>query len=152
RPARGASRDLDSEARGERLDGLGEVQPVDLAHEVDDVASRTATEAVVEALVAVDREGRRALVVERAEALPGPAGLLQAGVLADDLDDVGRRTQLREDVVVDVEVAHRSSTIVAPLPPSRASAWRIEATAGWRRRCSRRPSRRRPVPWPWTTR
>src|SRR5262249_310339 len=107
---------------------------------------------VVEALVAVDREGGGALVVEGAEALPGPPGFLQARVLADDLDDVGRRAQLREDVVVDVEVAHRSSTIVAPLPPSRASAWRTEAAAGWLGRCSRRPSRRRPVPWPWTTR
>ena len=101
-----APRDRDAEPAGERLDGLGEVEPVDLPDEVDDVAARAAAEAVVQALVAVDGEGRRPLVVERAEPLPGAPGLLQARVIADDLDDVGGRAKLGEDAVVDVEVVH----------------------------------------------
>ena len=147
---------------GERLDGLGEFEPVDLAHEVDDVAARAAAEAVVEALVAVHGEGGRALVVERAEPLPGAAGLLQRGVVADDLDDVRGAAQLGEDVVVDVEVEGRRSgsepslsqfedrrAVAAFAGVGRAGARRPSA---WPRKCSRRPSRRRPVPWPWMTR
>ena len=99
-----AARDRHAEARREHLDGLREFQAVHLADEVDDVAARAAAEAVVEALVAVDGEGRRALVVERAEALPRAAGLLERRVVADDATMSRRAAQLREDVVVDVEV------------------------------------------------
>ena len=94
RPAR-APRDRDAEPRRERLDRLRELEPVHLAHEVDDVAAGAAAEAVVQPLVAVDGERRRALVVERAEPLPGAARLLQPGVLADDLDDVRAPTAAR---------------------------------------------------------
>ena len=153
-------RNRDAEPPRERLDGFGEVEPVDLAHEADDVASGAAAEAVVEALVAVDRERRRPLVVKRAEALPRAAGLLQSRVVGDDLDDVRRAPELGEDVVVDVEIVtwtglagtYRNSRIVAPFPPSRASAARRLATEPCRRKCSRTASRRRPVPWPWMTR
>src|SRR5437899_4819872 len=93
-----------AEARRERLDRLGEIEPVDLAHEMDHVAAGAAPEAVVQALVAVHGEGGGPLVVKRAETLPRPPRLLQAGVLADDLDDVDRCPQLREHVVVDVEI------------------------------------------------
>src|SRR6185295_18156990 len=41
-------RDRDAEPPGESLDGFGKLQPVDLAHEVDDVAARAAPEAVVQ--------------------------------------------------------------------------------------------------------
>ncbi len=134
RPARGLARDRDAEARGQRLDGLGKIEPVHLPDEVDDITARAASEAVVETLLAVHGEGRRAFVVKRAEALPGASGLLQLRVLADDLDDVRRGAQLGHDAVGDVEVAHRSSTMVAPFPPSRASPARKLATEG----CSRK--------------
>ena len=59
---------LDPVAVGERLDRLGEPEPLLLHHEAEDVARHPAAEAVVELVLGVDREGRRALVVERAEA------------------------------------------------------------------------------------
>ena len=149
RPARDTARDGDAEARREGLDRLRKVEPVHLPHEVDDVASGAAPEAVVEPFLAVHREGRRPLVVERAEPLPGAAGFLQARVLANHLDDIRRAAQLRQHVVGNVQIAHAvSSTMVAPLPPSRASAERSEATPGNSRKCSRMPARRRPVPCP----
>ncbi len=134
-------RDRDAEPPGEGLDGFGELEPVDLAHEVDDVAARAAPEAVVQPLVAVHGEGGSALVVERAESLPGAAGFLEAGVVSDHLDDVGRHPKLGEHPVIDVEIgsqtfnlpqfqAYLSSRIVAPFPPSLLSAERSFSTAG----------------------
>ena len=61
---------LDPVAVGQQLDRLGEPEPVLLFDELDHVAADPAAEAVVELVLGVDREGRRALVVERAEADP----------------------------------------------------------------------------------
>src|SRR5665811_1261636 len=55
----------------------------------DRVATDAAAEAVVQLLRGVDRERRRALLVERAATAVVGAGLAQLGVLADDLDHVG---------------------------------------------------------------
>ncbi len=101
-----AARNRDAEARGERFDRLREIEPVHLPDEVDDVASGPATEAVVETLLPIHREGRRALVVEGTETLPGAPRLLQARVLADDLHDVRRAAELRHHGVGDVQVTH----------------------------------------------
>src|ERR1044072_331589 len=51
-------------------------EPLLLFDELDRVATHAATEAVVELLLRVDREGRRALLVEGAE--PDPADALAA--------------------------------------------------------------------------
>ena len=81
---------LDADLAGQVLDRLGEPEPVDLLHEVDDVAALAATEAVVPAHLRADVEGGRALVVERAQALHrSHARGLQGDVLPDDLVDVG---------------------------------------------------------------
>ncbi len=53
----------------EALDHLGEGEVVDLHHERDGVAALLAAEAVEESLARADLEGRRFLVVERAESL-----------------------------------------------------------------------------------
>ena len=82
--------ELDAGPAGQALDRLGEVEVLDLPHEGDDVALRLAAEAVVEALLGVDRERRRLLGVERAQPDPPPAHPLQGDVLAGDLDEVGR--------------------------------------------------------------
>ena len=69
--ARGSSclaLELDPVAVGQRLDRVGERQPLLLLDELDHVAADPAAEAVVELLLRVDRERRRALVVERAQA------------------------------------------------------------------------------------
>ena len=63
---------------------------LDLAHERDDVALGPAAEAVVEALLLVDRERRGLLGVEGAQTLPAPADPLQLDVVADHRDEVGR--------------------------------------------------------------
>ncbi len=62
--------ELDPVAVGEQLDRLGEPEPLLLLDELDRVAADPAAEAVVELLLGVDRERRRALLVERAEADP----------------------------------------------------------------------------------
>ena len=83
--------ELDPVAVGKLLDGVAEVEPLLLLQEGEDVAARLAAEAVVELLDRVDREGWRALVVERAQPEPARAPPAQLGVGGDDLDHVGGR-------------------------------------------------------------
>ena len=77
-------------AGGKALDGVGEVEVLDLLHEADGVASGPAAEAVIQSLLAVDRERRRLLGVERAQPHPPPAHPLEGDVLGRDRDEVGR--------------------------------------------------------------
>ena len=81
--------ELDPVAVGQQLDRLGEPEPLLLLDELDHVAADPAAEAVVELLLRVDRERRRALLVERAEPDLARAPAPQVGVGGDDLDDVG---------------------------------------------------------------
>ena len=81
---------------GQPLDRLGKAQPLGLHDEADDVAMRAAAEAVEEALVLVDREGGRLLVVERAEAgmlAPAPHQLHPAGDHAGERDAAAQLVQ-----------------------------------------------------------
>jgi hypothetical protein len=80
---------LDPVAIGQRLDRLGELQPLLLHHEAEDVPRDPAAEAVVELVLRVDGEGRRALVVERAEAHHLGAVPFEVGVAADLRRHVG---------------------------------------------------------------
>ena len=77
----------DVEALGEELDGADEVELLGLAHERDRVAARAAAEAVVDALLGVDREARRPLLVERAAPRVAAADLAQRRAQRDDVDD-----------------------------------------------------------------
>ena len=79
----------DARLGGQELDRTGEVEALGLAHEVDGIALGLTPEAVVDALLGVDGEGRRLLAVERAEPHPLGALLLELRVLGDDPDDVG---------------------------------------------------------------
>ncbi len=54
---------------GELLDRIHEAQPLVIGEEPDRIPMRSATETMVEALVVVDREARRLLVMERAARL-----------------------------------------------------------------------------------
>ena len=92
---------LDASASGESLDRLCEVEVLDLSHEGDDVAAGLAPEAVVEALLRVDRERRGLLRVERAEAHPPASNLAQGDVLAGDLDEVDGGPHLGDVLVED---------------------------------------------------
>ena len=82
---------LDPVALGQQLQGAFEVEALGLLHEREDVAGGLAAEAVVDLLARVDPERRRALVVERAQALvaAGP-GAAQLGARGDELDHVDR--------------------------------------------------------------
>ena len=80
--------ELHAVALGEELHGLGEVERLGVAHERDRVALGLAAEAVVELVLAVDRERRRALVVEGAQAHPARAHSPQVGLGAHQGDHV----------------------------------------------------------------
>ena len=72
----------DAGPAGQRLDGADEVQLLLLAQERDGVARGLAPEAVVEALLGVDREARRLLGVERAQPAPALTRPASAGCTA----------------------------------------------------------------------
>src|SRR5262249_18299401 len=75
---------------GQPLDRLGEPQALLFLDELDRVAADPAAKAVVELFLRIDREGRRALLVKRAEPHPARALAAEVGVGRDHLDDVGR--------------------------------------------------------------
>ena len=70
---------------GQPLHRLGEGDAFRLHHEGEDVAVLAGREVVVEALLVVDEERRRALLVEGRQPLPFAPRLLAADALADDL-------------------------------------------------------------------
>ncbi len=72
----------------QELDRRHEVELFLLSDEGDGVALGLATEAVIEALLSVDRERGRLLGVERAEPGEARADTAQLGVVRDDLHDV----------------------------------------------------------------
>ena len=80
----------DADLLRDDADGLREGDVLDFADEAEDVARSLAAEAVVELAHGVDGEGRRFFLVEGAEAgVVLRAGLAQADVALDHLDDVG---------------------------------------------------------------
>jgi len=85
-----------------------------VGQEADSVAVRAAAEAVVKALVVVDREARRFLVVERAASLPLSSGSHQLHRRGDDRRQHGSSAKLvqeggREGHCRKVTVLHRDS-------------------------------------------
>ena len=79
---------------GQEADGVDEIEVLHLPHEGDGVPRGLAAEAVVEALLGVDAEGRALLGMERAQSGPAPAHPLECGMLADERHDVGGRPHL----------------------------------------------------------
>ena len=74
----------------ELLDGVHELHSALVGEEADRVAVRAAAEAMVEALVVVDGEARRLLIVERAARLPLAPGADQLHRRRDDADSTVR--------------------------------------------------------------
>ena len=93
--------DRHAEPLAEPLDRAREVEPLRLSHERDQVALRAAAEAVVELVDRVDRERRRALVVERAASGVAAARLAQLCARRDDVDEVGGRLDGLDGGVLD---------------------------------------------------
>ena len=86
--AAGSLAELDAGALRQAAQRLGEVDRVALHDEVEDVAAPAAAEALPGLARRRDRERRRLLAVERAQALEGGAGLAQLNGLADQVDEV----------------------------------------------------------------
>ena len=75
---------------GQALDRLGEAQALNFLHKLENVAARSAAEAMIKALSRADIKRRRFLVVERAQAFAGAAtGVAESDILLDDLVDTG---------------------------------------------------------------
>src|SRR5690606_8700419 len=94
----GRLRQRQPEPRGHTPDGVLKAHPLLQLDELEDVTALPASGAVEEALVAVHREGRRPLAMERAQPLVRGAGLAQGHVLLHHLHDVGRLPYLIDDL------------------------------------------------------
>src|SRR5439155_4921583 len=94
----------DAGTAGQSFDRFDEVEVLELADERDRVTAALAAEAKIDLLVWADRERRRLLGVERAEAGDAAADALQRDVLTGQRDDVGC---LADTLYVLVEDAHR---------------------------------------------
>src|ERR1700674_4231075 len=101
------------------LDRLRKAEALGEREELEDVAARAASEAIEESLVAIDMERRGLLAMKRAESFVALAGELERSDLRHEVDDVGRRSHLRDYGVIQVYECHQpsSTAIVAPSPP-----------------------------------
>jgi hypothetical protein len=104
---RAAWRKRDPESAREPLDRFGEREPFDLHHELEDIPAPVAAEAVVETFVGIDRERRRLLVVEGAQAFVFAPPLPETDVLAHHLHQIGGVADLFHRVTSEVEVGHQ---------------------------------------------
>ena len=138
---RGVLADGDAGLVGQAADGVDEVEVLDGPHETDGVALGLAAEAVVEAVLGVDAERWGLLPVERAQALPPAAHLLECGVLTDQGDDVGLGPDPRHVLVGDAHGSrryrvvdrHRPDVVIRgrrPTPAGRGPALRSAAHPG----------------------
>ena len=84
----GLALDPHVEALRQQLHGLLEVERLGLLDELEGVAPLAAAEAVVELLLGIHGERRRALVVERAEPGPARADPAQVRLLPDEVHHV----------------------------------------------------------------
>ena len=81
-------------ALGEKLDGLGKAEALDVHDEIDDVAALFAAEAVVDLLVRRDGEGGRFFIVEGAQAEEVAAVAGEGDVAGDHVHDVAAGGEL----------------------------------------------------------
>src|SRR5262249_56281394 len=95
---------LDADALSERPDCLGKAEPIVTHDEAERVAAGAAAEAVEDAALRIDREGRGLLGVERTESLPMLAGALQVHDLPDELHDIEPRADLVEELRTEVHL------------------------------------------------
>src|SRR5439155_13860615 len=83
---------------GQRADGLGEAEPVVAHEEPEGIAAGVTAEAMEDAALGIDGEGRGLLGMEGAEPLPVLAGALEVHELADQLHDVQARADFVEEL------------------------------------------------------
>ncbi len=92
------TRQGDTRPLGQEPHGLGELETVVTAEELEGVASGVAAEAVKEVQLRVDREGGRLFLVKRAEALPALAGALERNDRPHEVHEIDARADLVEDL------------------------------------------------------
>src|ERR1700722_16992808 len=90
--------DRDAGTPGEALDRFRKVDALGLHHELEDVAVPARRKVVVEALLVVDEERWRALLVEGRKPLPFPPRLAQLDPAADDVRHRQPGAQLVEEL------------------------------------------------------
>jgi len=90
---------------------LREIQVLHFAHERDLVARDVTTEAVVDALFGIDREGRRLLTVKGTQPAPASPRLLECNVFTNEGHDVGGGSNLG-----DLTVRYSHAQNVPPRP------------------------------------
>ena len=89
-------------ALGKALNCLGKVAGLEFHHELEDIATDAAAEAVVELLCRLDRETRGLLIVERAARHRTDALLAHLpGARRDELDEIGALAHLLHGRAVD---------------------------------------------------
>ena len=93
--------ELDAGTAREHARGLGEGQILELLHELDDVAARTAAEAFETAAVGMDVKRGRLLPVEMAEAHETVAAFTQLHICADESTDSGANEDFADGGLVD---------------------------------------------------
>ena len=94
----GRFRHLDAEAFREQPHRFGKREFLVQLDELHDIAPGAAAEALEEPLVLIHVERRRLLVVERTQTLVRAAGLLQGDDVLNDLDDVGLRLEVVDEL------------------------------------------------------
>jgi hypothetical protein len=95
----GSTRPSGTEAAREQLDRLGEARALAQHEELEDVAALAAAEAVEDRRLLPHVEGRALLLVERAQALPGAAHLLERDVVGDHPHDVRDATHVLDEAL-----------------------------------------------------
>src|SRR5262249_13313627 len=100
-------------------------------HEAERVAADPAAEAVEDALLRIDREGRGFLGVEGTQPLPVRSGLAEVHEPTHEIDDVDSGADVVEQRL---RILHPQPTFsaatVAPVPPSDGSPSRKDSTRG----------------------
>jgi hypothetical protein len=129
--------DGDAGLVGQSPHRIDEIEVLGLPDEGDGVALGLTPEAVVEALVGVDAEGRGLLPVEGTQAHPAATLALQCGVLPDEGDDVGRLPDPGHVLVGD---AHRSRRYRVGHPARPGPAARRGPSCAQRPVLARRPA------------
>src|SRR5277367_5790918 len=89
----------------ERPDRLRKGEPLDARDEIENAAADAASEAMEESALGIHRERWRFLIVKRTQADEVAPRATKAHVRADNLDDIGARTNFLDFVVA--ETSHQ---------------------------------------------
>jgi hypothetical protein len=113
-------RNLEVEHVRECFDGFGEAAVLVRDDEVDRIAVRAATKAMIEALVRTDRERGRFFVMKGAKALVAAARFFQRDARADHIEQIGTGDQFMEEGLRNAPAHARATVSRAQSIPTKA--------------------------------